>query len=77
MIKSILRELYKQNIQSVIIEGGRVTLQSFIDTSMWDEARIFTANKLLSQGIKTPIIEGKIILEKAIGTDKLEIIIKK
>ena len=44
---------------------------------MWDEARIFTANKLFSQGLKTPIIEGEIILEEEIGTDTLEIIINR
>jgi len=74
LIKKILKELHKQNIQSVKIEGGSITLQSFIDANIWDEARIFTANKLLSQGLKTPIIEGKIILERKIGTDTLEII---
>ena len=76
LIKSILKELHKQSIQSVIIEGGRTTLESFIDANMWDEARIFTADKLLSQGLKAPIIEGKIILEEKIGGDELEIIIK-
>jgi len=74
LIKKILKELHKQNIQSVKIEGGSITLQSFIDANIWDEARIFTANKLLSQGLKTPIIGGKMILEEEIGTDTLEII---
>jgi len=74
LIEKILKELHKQNIQSVKIEGGSITLQSFIDANIWDEARIFTANKLFSQGLKTPIIEGKIILERKIGTDTLEII---
>ena len=77
LIKNILEELHKQNIQSVKIEGGRITLQSFIDANIWDEARIFTANKLFSQGLKTPIIEGEIILEEEIGTDTLEIIINR
>ena len=77
LIKNILEELHKQNIQSVKIEGGSITLQSFIDANIWDEARIFTANKLLSQGLKTPIIGGKMILEEKIGTDTLEIIINR
>ncbi|MDC0204420.1 bifunctional diaminohydroxyphosphoribosylaminopyrimidine deaminase/5-amino-6-(5-phosphoribosylamino)uracil reductase RibD [Flavobacteriales bacterium] len=77
LIKNILKELHKQNIQSVIIEGGRTTLQSFIDANIWDETRIFTANKLLVQGLKNPIIKGERILEEKIGDDKLEIIIKK
>jgi len=77
LIENILEELHKQNIQSVKIEGGSITLQSFIDANIWDEARIFTANKLFSQGLKTPIIEGEIILEEEIGTDTLEIIINR
>ena len=77
LTENILEELHKQNIQSVIIEGGSTTLQSFVDANIWDEARIFTANKLFSQGLKTPIIEGEIILEEEIGTDTLEIIINR
>ena len=74
LIKNILKELYKQNIQSVIIEGGGKTLQSFIDTNMWDEARIFTTNKELTDGVKDPNIKGEIITETEIGGDKLKII---
>ena len=74
LIKSILEELYQQNIQSVIIEGGSKTLQSFIDTNMWDEARIFTTNKTLAKGVKSPTIEGEIISEDKIGEDELEIL---
>ena len=74
LIKNILKELYKQNIQSVIIEGGNKTLQSFIDTNMWDEARIFTTNKELTDGVKDPNIKGEIITETEIGGDKLKII---
>ncbi|MDP7430433.1 MAG: bifunctional diaminohydroxyphosphoribosylaminopyrimidine deaminase/5-amino-6-(5-phosphoribosylamino)uracil reductase RibD, partial [Flavobacteriales bacterium] len=61
LINNILEELYKQNIQSIIIEGGTKTLQSFINDNLWDEARIFTANKKLVDGVKVPTIEGKII----------------
>ena len=75
LIESILQELYKQNIQSVIIEGGSKTLQSFIDANMWDEARIFTANKTLTDGVKAPTIKGEIMSESEIGGDTLEIII--
>ena len=74
LIENILQELYKQKIQSVIIEGGSKTLQSFIDTNMWDEARIFTTNKTLSKGVKSPTIKGEIISEDKIGEDALEIL---
>ena len=74
LTKSILHELHKQNIQSLIIEGGSKTLQSFIDVNMWDEARIFTTNKELTDGVKAPTIKGKIVTESDIGGDELEII---
>ena len=74
MIKNILQELHKQKIQSIIIEGGTITLQSFIDAKLWDEARIFTANKELNDGVKSPNIEGGMVSETVIGGDKLEVI---
>ncbi|MBT4882292.1 MAG: bifunctional diaminohydroxyphosphoribosylaminopyrimidine deaminase/5-amino-6-(5-phosphoribosylamino)uracil reductase RibD [Flavobacteriales bacterium] len=77
LIESVLQELYKLSIQSVIIEGGSKTLQSFIDSNLWDEARIFTANKTLAEGVITPNINGEIIEELVIGTDNLEIIVPK
>ena len=74
MIENILQELYKQNIQSLIIEGGAKTLQSFIDKKLWEEARIFTANRTLVEGVKAPTLDGKIIFETKIDEDQLEII---
>jgi len=74
LTKSILQELHQQNIQSVIIEGGSKTLQSFIDDNMWDEARIFTTKKELTDGVKSPNIKGEIVTTKEIGRDTLEII---
>ncbi|HRN45021.1 MAG TPA: bifunctional diaminohydroxyphosphoribosylaminopyrimidine deaminase/5-amino-6-(5-phosphoribosylamino)uracil reductase RibD, partial [Flavobacterium sp.] len=39
--EQIVQILYQHQIQSVIIEGGRQTLQTFIDANLWDEARVF------------------------------------
>ena len=38
LINNILTVLYERNIQSLIIEGGTKTLQSFIDKKLWDES---------------------------------------
>lgn len=71
-LESILNELYKRNIQSVIVEGGRITLQHFIDQNLWDEARIFIADKFLHEGIKAPQINfSKKIHEEKIIDDRL------
>ena len=74
LVLNILQELYKQKIQSVIVEGGAITLQSFIDSKLWDEAKVFTTNKELNNGIKSPNLKGEIALETVIQGDKLKII---
>jgi diaminohydroxyphosphoribosylaminopyrimidine deaminase / 5-amino-6-(5-phosphoribosylamino)uracil reductase len=50
----ILDEMYKMNIQSLIIEGGSALLKSFINAGLWDEARVFVGNKMFMNGIKAP-----------------------
>jgi diaminohydroxyphosphoribosylaminopyrimidine deaminase/5-amino-6-(5-phosphoribosylamino)uracil reductase len=70
----ILYQLYLQDIQSVIIEGGAHTLQVFIDAGLWDEARIFTGKTVLSKGIKSPQITGILAAESFIEDDRLQIL---
>jgi diaminohydroxyphosphoribosylaminopyrimidine deaminase/5-amino-6-(5-phosphoribosylamino)uracil reductase len=67
----ILFQLYLQDIQSIIIEGGAYTLNSFIEAGLWDEARIFTGEKELKRGIKAPEVRGEITGEYTSGKDKL------
>ncbi len=54
----VCETLYKHNLQSVIIEGGSITLQSFIDENLWDEARIFNGEALFKKGIISPKFSG-------------------
>lgn len=56
LIKQLLIYLHSEKIQSVIVEGGIKTLQSFIDNALWDEARIFISNDEWREGIKAPEI---------------------
>ena len=58
-IQGMLNELYQRDVQSLLVEGGRETLQSFIDANLWDEARIETAPIILTDGVKAPEIEGR------------------
>ncbi|WP_353150554.1 bifunctional diaminohydroxyphosphoribosylaminopyrimidine deaminase/5-amino-6-(5-phosphoribosylamino)uracil reductase RibD [Chryseobacterium sp.] len=51
----LMNALYKEQIQSVIIEGGRFTLQQFIDAGLWDEAIVIKNESLkLENGTKAP-----------------------
>jgi diaminohydroxyphosphoribosylaminopyrimidine deaminase/5-amino-6-(5-phosphoribosylamino)uracil reductase len=71
IIPQILEVLYQNQIQSVIVEGGLQTLQSFIDQDIWDEARVFKGNISFGKGTKAPIISGKISSKINIGSDEL------
>lgn len=67
----VVHFLFENNLQSVIIEGGRQTLQTFIDANLWDEARVFRGTTLFSSGTKAPIITGKIVSKNTIERDEL------
>lgn len=69
--EEILQELYKRNIQSVIIEGGLQTLQSFIDAGLWDEARIFKCSNTLHHGVAAPRISGNLKGRQCLLQDEL------
>lgn len=56
LMQQICTILYQHNIVSVVVEGGRQTIQSFIDQHLWDEARIFTGIDNLRAGIPAPEI---------------------
>ena len=71
LAQQILKVLHKHQIQSVIIEGGRQTLQTFIDEDLWDEARIFVGNIAFGNGTKAPSIALGEIEKYSIGNDEL------
>lgn len=68
---SVLDILYKKDIQSVIIEGGKQTLQTFIDANLWDEARVFKGTNSFENGTKAPYFKGNLVSKEAILDDEL------
>ena len=50
--------LWKHTIQSVIIEGGTTTLETFINANLWDEARVFKSTVELKEGIRAPFLKN-------------------
>ncbi|MCF6213248.1 MAG: bifunctional diaminohydroxyphosphoribosylaminopyrimidine deaminase/5-amino-6-(5-phosphoribosylamino)uracil reductase RibD [Flavobacteriaceae bacterium] len=73
MPQQICDVLYRYKIQSVIVEGGRQTLQSFIDAELWDEARVFKGSVSLKLGVKAPHLKGDLISTQNILEDQLSI----
>jgi len=69
--QEIVEKIYNNNIQSIIIEGGRKTLQSFIDANFWDEARVFIGEINLKEGTKAPKLNRKIHSKVVLKNDTL------
>ncbi len=55
-IGEVLRHLYEAGRQSLIVEGGSKTLQSFLQQGLWDEIRIETAPLTVGEGTPAPQI---------------------
>lgn len=54
-IENLLKKLQERQIQSVIIEGGSLVLQQFIDANLWDESIVIkNKNLFLENGTKAP-----------------------
>lgn len=59
-----LAHLYEEKKQSLVVEGGVKTLQSFLDAGLWDEIRIETAPFTVGKGIEAPKLREKVRITK-------------
>ena len=58
----LIDDLYQQGIQSLIVEGGRQTHESFIEAGLWDEIRVETGNITVSDGTRAPQLPANVSL---------------
>lgn len=66
--------LYKNNLQGLMIEGGRKTLQYFLKHDCWDEIRMIKSNRPFSgEGIRSPELPLNAIIsqEMQVETDTI------
>jgi len=69
----VMEELFDRQIVSVFVEGGAKLHQAFLESGLWDEARVFTGKMLFSQGVKAPEINEKVDETIKMGETKLEV----
>jgi diaminohydroxyphosphoribosylaminopyrimidine deaminase/5-amino-6-(5-phosphoribosylamino)uracil reductase len=74
LLPSLMNLLHEQGIQSMIVEGGKKLLDSFLSSGLWDEARIFTGQRHFGSGIKAPEIDFQDKQETRIKNDLLTVI---
>lgn len=73
LILQVLEILYRKEILSLIVEGGRQTIENFISSGLWDEAHVFTGNKMFGKGVKAPALQGEAIVSQNFDEDVLNI----
>ena len=59
ILPQIFEVLYQEKLQSLMVEGGSILLQSFIDAGYWDEAYIEHSSDNLKNGIEAPRLTGE------------------
>lgn len=58
-----LESLHAHNIQSLIVEGGRKTLENFLVQNLWDEIRVETNMQLtVTGGTRAPLLPANAIV---------------
>lgn len=69
ILPQIFEVLYQEKLQTLMVEGGSILLQSFIDSGCWDEAYIEHSSDYLKDGIKAPKLTGEydFLTEKHFG----------
>ncbi len=73
-IDEILSALYELKVLSVIVEGGTRLIQSFIESGVWDEARVLVNRAMvLENGLRAPELntEMKKVFSERLGGDEL------
>ena len=68
-IDNIINDCYENNRQSLLVEGGLATLNSFIDADLWDEIRVETAPFTVANGTEAPRIPSSALLNDKVEFD--------
>lgn len=75
LLKNILKNLKKEGLNSLLVEGGATLINHFLKQNLWDEARIFTGNKMINHpnSIAAPTINGTLQHSLNIGDNLLQV----
>lgn len=71
LLKELFKYCQKEDIHSILVEGGKSTLELFIDSNQYDEIYIIEAKYSLNTGIKAPTLTLDHAKYTKLGVDKL------
>ncbi len=67
----VMLELRHRAISSVLVEGGRFTLDQFFKSALYDEVRVISAPQMMSEGLPAPYFPKGEYLRTSLGEDQL------
>ncbi|MBK8548496.1 MAG: hypothetical protein IPL63_14325 [Saprospiraceae bacterium] len=76
-ISFMLKDLFSKGILYLLVEGGAYTLTKFLESGYWHEARVINTPHLLTEGIKAPDIEGRLLSKTNLGDNTIFRILNK
>ena len=69
-LPQLLADLYERRIQSVLVEGGTMLLNSFIDAGLWDEMRVLRSPMMVGTSVAAPRVRGRLTERLMTGDDE-------
>lgn len=67
VIPQILSHLYSLRVNSLLVEGGVCLLRSFIESALWDRARVERNPSMLAGGgVAAPVVPESLLSEKTV-----------
>ncbi len=76
-IKQILDYLYKIGINSLIVEGGSKTFETFIESGFWDEAHIINTPVFIEKGTAAPNLKNALQVKSIVLADNTVQVLKR
>lgn len=70
-LQKAMTQLHEDRIESVIVEGGRKTLELFLDNDLWDEARVLVGTPVWGKGTPAPVLAQPADKELIVNGNKI------
>ncbi len=76
-LDSILKRIAGHKIQSILVEGGKITHQTFLEENAWDEIRVITSPTHFGRGLTSPETGIKPDYSEQYGADRIDFYFRK
>jgi diaminohydroxyphosphoribosylaminopyrimidine deaminase/5-amino-6-(5-phosphoribosylamino)uracil reductase len=70
-VASVLNRLHREQVLSILVEGGANVLNSFLESGLWDEARVIVSETTLLTGLIAPVMKSAVSEEDNCASDSI------